>query len=113
MTSPYVTFPQQPDTATRRSAPWRVAATTVMALVGPPSAGFFAFWATVTWTGCFIDCNEATDHPNPVGGGLLYALAIALLLSGPVLAWLLLRSGKAVALTLVVPALIVLYFVIG
>ncbi|MDT7538163.1 MAG: hypothetical protein QOI82_1748 [Actinomycetota bacterium] len=112
MTSPYVTFPHPTPTAGRPAA-WRVALTTVMALVGPPMAGFFAFWATVTWTGCFIDCNDATDHPNPLGGGLLYGIAVALLLSGPLLAGFLLRSAKAVALTLAVPVLLVLYFTVA
>jgi hypothetical protein len=92
-----------------RPAPWRVAVTTVVALLGPPAAAFVTFAASITWTGCFIECN--IDHrPNHPVGALLYLLAIALLLAGPVLAGWLLRSRTAVALAVAVPVLLAAYF---
>jgi hypothetical protein len=87
MTSPYVV-------PARRSAPWRIVLVALTCVASAPVAAFTAFWATVEWTGCFIECTDGGG--NHASGGLLWLATAALLASGPALAWLLLRSGRAV-----------------
>jgi hypothetical protein len=65
---------------------------TVLASVfGPPAAVVAAFFASIEWSGCFIECNSATDTPDHLTGGLLWLLALAFLTAGPVLAAVLVR----------------------
>ena len=91
MTSPYVTIPAQ---AAARPAAWRVVLVVLACLLAPPAAAVAAFVAAIVWSGCFIGCDPGGgDH---LAGGGLWLLAVVLLVLGPVLAWLLLRSGRAV-----------------
>ena len=91
MTSPYVTTPRQ---AAARPTTWRVVLVVLACLAGPPAAVVAAFAAVIVWTGCFLSCDAGGgDH---LAGGALGLLAGALLVLGPVLAWLLVRSGRAV-----------------
>ncbi len=95
--------------ASHRPAIWRIVLTVVVAVVAPPAAAVLGFVAVVTWSGCFISCTGA-DH---TGGFLLGLLALSLLAAGPVLAWVLLRSGRWVAVAIVVPVLVALAFLLG
>jgi len=89
MTSPYVTSPN-------RTEPWRVVLVALACVLAPPPAVVAAFAAAIVWSGCFIECTgDSGDH---LTGGALGLLAVALLLLGPGLAWLLLRRWTAVAL---------------
>jgi hypothetical protein len=91
MTSPYVTIPSRPAA---RPAAWRVVLVVLACLAAPPAAAVAAFVAVIVWSGCFISCDAGGgDH---LAGAALWLLAVALLVLGPVLAWLLLRSGRAV-----------------
>lgn len=96
-------FPPPPA----RPAVWKILLTVVVAVMGPPAAAVTAFFAAVTWSGCFIGCTSSGDH---LAGGLLWGLAIALLMTGPVLAATLLRSWIWVAATIVLPVLAVAAF---
>ena len=84
---------------------WKVLLTALAALAGPPAAAVAAFVGAITWSGCFIECSSY-DQGDPVGGGLLLALAAVLAVSGPVLAAVLLRSWRAVLATIAVPAVL-------
>ena len=89
MTSPYVTSPS-------RTEPWRVVLVALACVLTPLPAAVAAFAAAIVWSGCFLECtDESGDH---LTGGALGLLAVALLLLGPALAWLLLRRWTAVAL---------------
>jgi hypothetical protein len=91
MTSPYVAIPAQ---SLPRPAAWRIAVVVLACLAAPPAAAVAAFVAAIVWSGCFISCDAGGgDH---LAGAGLWLLAGALLVLGPVLAWLLLRSGRAV-----------------
>jgi low affinity Fe/Cu permease len=83
MTSPYVRT---------RPATWRLLLVALTSVAGAPAGVVGAWIAAVVWSGCFIECSGG-DH---LQGGALWLLAIALLLAGPVLAWLLLRRAVAV-----------------
>ena len=96
-------FPPPPS----RPALWKVLLTVVVAVIGPPAAALTAFFAAVTWSGCFIECSSSGDH---LAGGLLCVLAIGLLLAAPVLAATLLRSWIWAVATLVLPGLAVAAF---
>lgn len=98
-----------PSLASHRPAIWRIVLTVVVAVLGPPSAAVAGFAAAVTWSGCFLFCTGA----NHGGGFLLGLLALGLLASGPVLAWVLLRSSVWVAVTTVLPFLVVLAHLLG
>ena len=79
MTSPYVTFPQRP----KPSAAWqgvRFVLALLSVLCCVPVALFAAFWGAVTWSGCFISC----DDPNRLGGLAGAVIAVVALASGPV-----------------------------
>src|SRR3954451_7969975 len=101
MTSPYVTFPQQPEPARHTSA-WPVARAVlaILSILGcVPVALLAAFWAAVTWSGCFISC----ETPNRVGGLVGAVIAVIALASGPVAiaglyrsrTWLWIAAGTA------------------
>lgn len=85
--------------------------TVLFSVVGPPAAAIAAFIAAITWTGCFIECTDSGgDH---LGGGLLGALAVALLLAAPVLAATLVRKAAWVLGAIAVPVVEVLLLVVG
>ena len=112
-TAPASAVPAPTASAPRpRRTGWRIAVVALATAIACPAAALAAFAATITWSGCFFSCSATPDH---LGGGLLGLLAMFLLLAGPILAWLLFRSGRAVAwafLSLIVaPALGVLPFV--
>jgi hypothetical protein len=98
-----------PSLASHRPAIWRIVLTVVVAVFGPLSAAVAGFAAIITWSGCFLSCTGA----NHGGGFLLGLLALGLLASGPVLAWVLLRSIVWVAATIVLPVPVVLAFLLG
>lgn len=98
-----------PSPTSHRPAIWRIVLTVVVAVLGPPSAAVAGFAAAVTWSGCFLSCT-GTNHG---AGFLLGLLALFLLASGPVLAWVLLRSSVWVAATIAVPVLVALAFLLG
>jgi len=77
-------------------AVWRYVLITLAVLGGPPAAAVAAFVAVVTWSGCFLSCSE----PNHPVGALLGLLAAVLAVSGPALAWVLLRRWSAVGYAL-------------
>lgn len=77
--------------------------TVLASVVGPPAAILAAFAGSITYRGCFIDCNEATDHPDHLTGALLLALAALLVVAGPLLAATLVRRVGWVAGALAVP----------
>ena len=90
---------------------WRTVVTVFAAVFGPPAALVSAFLALVTWAGCFLDCHDQRgDH---LTGGLLALLAVGLLVSGPACALTLMRSGRAVLLTLLPPVLFAGYLAVG
>ena len=105
MTSPYVTSPH-------RTEGWRIVLVVLASLLGPPAAVVAGFAAEIEGSGCFIECNAATDQPNPIAGFLLGLLALTFALAGPVLAWILLRSWVGVSLALV-PAVGVVVLLAG
>ncbi len=72
---------------------WRTIVVALATLGGPLAALVAGFVALITWSGCFLGCSSAPDH---TGGGLLGVLAVLLLVSGPVLAGLLLKRASAV-----------------
>ena len=91
MTSPYVTSPTP-----RHQEPWRIVLVVLACVLAPPPAVVAAFVAAIAWSGCFIECS--TPDPDYAWGGGLGVLALALLLLGPALAGLLLRTWAAVGL---------------
>jgi hypothetical protein len=90
-------------TTTTARPVWKVIATVLVAVVAPPAALVAAFVSWITWSGCFMTCDG--EQPNPLLGGLLGVLALGLLASGPLLAWVLLRSRAWVVGSVVGPAL--------
>jgi hypothetical protein len=84
--------------------------TVLFSVVGPPAAAFTGFWAAITWTGCFIECTS-DDDANPLGGLLLGALAVGLVLAAPLCAALLVRKGTWVLAAVAVPVLEVLLLI--
>jgi hypothetical protein len=85
--------------------------TVLFSVVGPPAAAFLGFLAAITWTGCFIECSDSRgDH---LSGGLLGALAVAVLLAAPVLAATLVRRAVWVLGAIAVPVAEVLLLVVG
>jgi hypothetical protein len=90
MTSPYLTFAQQPAARTRTSA-WpvlRVILSVAVVLAGVFCALVAGFIAMVTWSGCFISCTGE----NHAAGAALALLALLLLAAGPALVAALYRS---------------------
>ncbi len=69
------------------SSLWRTALVVLLSAVAAPAAGLAAFAAAITWSGCFLSCEE----PDRVAGGLLWLLVLGLLSAGPVCGWFLLR----------------------
>ena len=69
---------------------WRKAVPLVVAAVGTPAAGVTALFAAIVYSGCFLSCTGG-DHTS---GALLWLLAGAFLLAGPVSAALLTRSWR-------------------
>jgi hypothetical protein len=112
MTSPYVSFPRQPQPVSRPSA-WPVfrAILSVAVILGCGFAYVIAgFIAAVTWTGCFIECTGG----NHGAGAALGLLAVALLAAGPALVALLYRdrgwlwvSGSAAVVGAVLIAMVI------
>lgn len=74
--------------------PWRVLLVVLGCLVGPPTGAIAGFFGAVTYSGCFLSCEQA----QPVLGAALVLLGLVLLLSGPLLAAALLRRASAVGL---------------
>ncbi len=72
---------------------WKAVVVGLTVLVGLPASLVAGFAAAITWTGCFLSCSD----PNPLLGFGLGVLALALLLAGPALAWVLYRRWAAVA----------------
>lgn len=99
--------PLAPPTSTTRDTVGKVL-TVLGSVFGPPAAAVTAFIAAVEWSGCFIECNSATDTPDHVAGGLLWLLAVALLLSGPLFAVTLVRKAVWIGVASVVPVLALL-----
>jgi hypothetical protein len=83
---------------------WRAVVTVLASVVGPPAGAVAGFLSAITWSGCFLSCHE----PDHVRGGLLGLLALALLLSGPVLAAALMRSARWVAAAIAAPVVLLL-----
>lgn len=83
--------------AAARREPWRVVLVVLGCLVGPPAGAVAGLVGAVTYSGCFLSCDE----PRPLLGGALVLLGLLLLLAGPLLAALLLRRPVAVGLALV------------
>jgi hypothetical protein len=79
--------------------------TVLAAVLGPPAAAVTGFFGLITWSDCFIECSGNPDH---LGGGLLIAVAIALLLAAPLLAATLVRRATWVLAAIAVPVLEVL-----
>ena len=74
---------------------------TVLACIfGPPAAAAAGFIGLIVWSDCFFSCGGDPDH---LGGGLLIALAAALLLAGPVLAASMVRKGSWVLAAIAAP----------
>ena len=87
MTSPYVDAPP-------RTQPWRLVLVALACVLSPLPAAVAGWIGLIIWSGCFIECDPGSgDH---LAGGGLFLLAAGLLLLGPALAWVLLRSGRAV-----------------
>jgi hypothetical protein len=104
-TSPYL----MARTTPRRTHPVLRALLAVVAMIGAVLGALVtAFAASITWTGCFIECS-GEDH---VGGALLGLLAAAVLAAGPLAvaglyssrAWLR-AAGAAFAVVLVLVVL--------
>jgi low affinity Fe/Cu permease len=94
--------PPAPPPATARETVGKVL-TVLASVFGPPAAAVVAFLAAITWSGCFIECSQPVgDH---TGGGLLWLLAIALLLLGPVLAASMVRKLTWVVAAVAAPFL--------
>jgi hypothetical protein len=91
MTSPYVTSPRP-----RHQEPWRIVLVVLFCVAAPPAAAVVGFIGAIVWSGCLMECTG--DSGNTLSGAALLLLALALLLFGPALAWLLLRRWTAVAL---------------
>ena len=83
--------------------------TVLASVLGPPAAAFAGFVGLITWSDCFLECGGQPDH---LEGGLLVALALGLLLAGPLLAAVLVRKAAwvlgAVAAPFAEAALLVL-----
>ena len=91
MTSPYVA-----TTTPRHEQPWRIILVALTCLLSPPAAVIAGFAGYFFYSDCIFECTPGSgDH---LGGGLLLLLAVARLVAGPVMAWLLLRRWLAVAL---------------
>ena len=89
MTSPYVTAPIQPSPARPSAWPvFKVLLSVAAVLIGGIGAVVAAFFAVITWSGCFLACT-GTNHP---AGGALALLAIGLLAGGPLTVSALYRS---------------------
>jgi len=71
----------------------KVATTVSLVLIGAAAAAVAGFIGVVTYTGCFISCSGG----NQAGGLVLYALALAFLVSGPVLARIMWRRARTPA----------------
>jgi hypothetical protein len=95
--------PPQPPPRTREAV--GKVLTVLASIIGPPAAAFTGFFGLITWSDCFIECS---GNPNHLGGGLLIAAAIALVLAGPVLAATLVRKRSWVLGAIAVPVVEVL-----
>jgi hypothetical protein len=84
---------------------WKRVLTVVSVVLGPPAAAAMAFFAAITWSDCFIECS---GHPQHAKGAVLWLVAALLVLSGPLLAALLVRKASWVAGTIAVPVVEVL-----
>ena len=94
--------PTPPPAASARETAGKVL-TVLASVFGPPAAAVVAFFAAITWSGCFIECSQSSgDHTQ---GGLLWLLAGALLLVGPVLAAAMVRKATWVAVAIAAPFL--------
>lgn len=91
------------STALVRRPIWKPVVTVLVAAAGPPAGLVAAFVSLVTWSGCLLTCEG--ERPDPLLGALLALLALGLMVSGPVLAWALLRSRAWVVGTVVGPVL--------
>jgi hypothetical protein len=96
----------------RRRLVLRIVLITLASVLGAPAAVVAGYAAEIEGSGCFIECNSATDHPNAAAGLLLGLLTVALALAGPLLAWVLLRKTIAVVLAFV-PMLVVVALLAG
>lgn len=80
--------PVAPPAVTPTPSPGRTLLRVVLALVlvlaGVLAAAVTAFFAAITWSGCFLSCEPGGG--DELAGGLLGLLAVALLVAGPVLA---------------------------
>ena len=94
--------PPTPPPSTTRESVGRVL-TILASVFGPPAAAFTAFCAAITWSGCFIECSQ--PHGDHTTGGLLWLLAVALLLAGPVLAASMVRRATCVIAAIAAPFL--------
>ena len=93
--------PPAPPPSTVRETVGKVL-TVLASVFGPPAAAASAFFGLIVWSDCFIGCS---GHPDHVQGGLLLALALVLLLAGPVLAATLVRKGSWVLAAVCAPFL--------
>ncbi|MCU1601531.1 MAG: hypothetical protein JWO22_2240 [Frankiales bacterium] len=91
--------PPAPPTASGRETAGQVL-TVLASVLGPPAAAVTAFFASITWSGCFLSCSDAPDHTT---GGLLWALAAGLLLLAPVLAATMVRKPTWVLAAIATP----------
>lgn len=82
--------PYRPAAPDRTVTALKVIAAMGLVLAGLVAAGICALIAVVVYTGCFIGCSD----PQPLEGSLLGALAVGLLVAGPVLArWMWRRTS--------------------
>ena len=93
--------PPAPPPSSMRETAGKVL-TVLASVFGPPAAAVAAFVGLIVWSDCFLSCGGGPDH---VRGGLLFVLAGALLLAGPVLAATLVRKGAWVAAAVAAPFL--------
>ena len=68
----------------------KVLIATTLVLAGAGGAAVSGFIASVLYSGCFLTCSER----NPVGGALFGLLALALLVGGGVLAYVMWRRAR-------------------
>ena len=80
----------------RHQQPWRVVLVVLACVAAPPAAAVVGFIGAIVWSGCLMACPG--ESGNTLSGAALLLLALALLLLGPALAWLLMRRWAAVAL---------------
>ena len=89
-------WPTEAPVVPVRREGWRWFVVGLACVVGTPAAAVAAVVGAIVWSGCFLSCSEG----NPLAGGLLVLLGVALLLSAPVLAGWLLRRWTAVGVAL-------------